>query len=50
MTGALNRPAITLVEFEQIYDEYLYLCNDNIELANAEEISLKKLKAAHFLT
>ena len=50
MTTLPCRPAITLVEFEQIYDEYLYLCNDNQSQVNAEEISLSKLKASHFLT
>ena len=50
MTNPTLRPAITLVEFEQIYDEYLYLCNDNQTQVNAEEISLSKLKASHFLT
>jgi len=38
------------VEFEQIYDEYLYLCNDSQAQVNKEEISISKLEESHFLT
>ena len=35
-------PQITLVEFEQIYDEYINLCNDEDDL-DLEMVSLSKV-------
>jgi predicted transcriptional regulator len=38
----LTSPQITLVEFEQIYDEYINLCNDEDDL-ELEMVSLSKV-------
>ena len=38
----MDSPHLTLVEFEQIYDEYINLCNDEDDL-DLEMVSLSKV-------
>lgn len=46
----MTRPQITLVEFEQIYDEYISLCgNDETMLVN-EEVLISAVQQSFFLT
>jgi len=43
------RPEITLVEFEQIYDEYIQLCNNQAHSLESEEVYVSLLNKSIFL-